>query len=186
MKIQVIIGSVREGRISKPVADWLQEQLSSRSDFELEVVDLKEWDLPMFAFAKSPAAGNYQDPLQVKWGESVASADGYIFICPEYNHGYSAVLKNALDWVYGEWNKKPVAFVSFGGVAGARAVEQVRGVAVELKMAPLRDAVHIKDVWGKMKDGALQADAADLKQLGTCVDELVWWASALKIARDAK
>lgn len=186
MKIQVLIGSVREGRLSLPVANWLQEQLASRSDFELEMVDLKEWDLPMFAFAKSPGAGNYEDPLQIKWAKSVDSADGYIFISPEYNHAYSAVLKNALDYVYGEWNHKPCAFVSFGGVAGARSVEQLRLVAVELKMAPLRDAVHIKDIWGKMEGGAFKADAADLKQLGTAVDELVWWASALKPAREAR
>lgn len=183
MKVQILIGSVREGRLSEPVAQWVYEQLSSRSDVQLEVVDLKQWNLPMFPFAKSPAAGNYKDPLQIKWGQSVASADGYIFISPEYNHGYSAVLKNALDFVYGEWNKKPAAFVSFGGVAGARSVEQLRLVAVELKMAPLRDAVHIKDIWGKMEGGVLKADAADLKQLGTAVDELVWWTAALKTAR---
>jgi NAD(P)H-dependent FMN reductase len=185
MKIQILIGSVREGRLSKPVAEWVHRELSSRSDIEPEVVDLKDWDLPMFALPKSPGAGNYEDPLQIKWGQWVDRADGYIFVSPEYNHGYSAVLKNALDYVYAEWNKKPCAFVSFGSVSGARSVEQLRLVAVELKMAPLRDAVHIKDIWSKMEGGALKADTADLKQLARAADELVWWATALKTAREA-
>lgn len=185
MKIQIIIGSVREGRLSKPVADWALEQLKGRDDFEIELVDLKEWDLPMFSEAKSPAAGDYSNPVQKKWAEKIGEADGYIFVSPEYNHSFSAALKNALDYLYNEWGRKPATFVSFGGVSGARSIEQLRLVLVELRMAPLRDAVHIKDVWGKVKDGAFQADEGDLKQLTAAVDHLSWWSKTLKAGREA-
>ena len=185
MKIQIIIGSVREGRASKPVSDWVHQQLMGRDDFKVEVVDLKEWDLPMFAEAKSPAAGDYQNPIQARWAQKIAEADGYIFISPEYNHSFTGALKNALDYLYNEWNRKPATFVTFGGVSGARSVEQLRLVLVELRMAPLRDAVHISGLWGKLKDGAFHADDKDLKQLDTAATQLSWWTSSLKKARES-
>ena len=184
MRIQIIIGSVRQGRNSKPVCDWIEQQLRGRTDFQLEVVDLKDWNLPMFDLPGSPAAGKYQDETQIKWAECIARGDGYIFITPEYNHAYSAVLKNALDYLFAEWNRKPATFVSFGGVGGARAVEQLRQVLVELRMAPLGDAVHIQNLWGKVKEGSFHGDESDLKQLNRAVDQLVWWTDALKTARE--
>ncbi len=120
LNILVIVGSVREGRMALPVANWVMEQAAARPDLACELVDLKAWNLPFYAFAKPPAAGGYTDPLQLRWAEKIASADGYILITPEYNHGPPAVLKNALDFVYAEWNRKPVTFVGYGGTA-ARA-----------------------------------------------------------------
>ena len=132
LKILVILGSVREGRTALPVGQWVIEQAAAQPGLACELVDLKQWDLPFYAFAKPPAAGHYTDPLQLRWAEKVASADGYVLIAPEYNHGPSAVLKNALDFVYAEWGRKPVAFVGYGGNGAARSIEQLTCVAREL------------------------------------------------------
>lgn len=184
MHIQILIGSVREGRMAKPVGDWALGIASTRKGLSAELIDLKEWDLPMFALAKGPSGGNYEDALQKRWAEKIAQGDGYLFISPEYNHGYSAVLKNALDYLYAEWARKPAGCISYGGVKGARSVEQLRLVLVELQMAPLRDAVHIADVWGKVEGGRFTGDDRDVKQLDKVLDELSWWGSALRQGRE--
>ncbi|MEP9359424.1 NAD(P)H-dependent oxidoreductase [Sphingomonas sp. KR3-1] len=185
LKILVILGSVREGRMAEPVGNWVIEGAAARDGLACELVDLKEWDLPFYPFPKPPAAGGYTDPLQLRWAERVKSADGYILICPEYNHGIPAVLKNALDFVYAEWNRKPVAFVGYGGNGGARSIEQLTMVARELQMAPLEASVHIMGVWEKAKSGSFEPDAKDTRWIGHLYDELTWWGNALKNARDA-
>lgn len=139
--IQILVGSIREGRKSLPVAQWVGEWAALREEFQAELVDLADWSLPMLSFAKPPAMGLSDDATQRRWAAKIGAADGYIFVSPEYNHGSSAVLKNALDYLYAEWNRKPAAFVSFGNTGGARAVEQLRGVAIELRMAALGEAV---------------------------------------------
>jgi NAD(P)H-dependent FMN reductase len=143
MHIQIIVGSVREGRRAKPVADWAYQHAATRTDCSVELVDLKDWKLPLFSIGKPPILGEYEDALQQRWAQKVAQADGYLFVSPEYNHGYTPALKNALDYLYAEWVRKPASFVTYGGVSGARGVEQLRLVLVELQMAPLRDALHI-------------------------------------------
>ena len=183
LKILVILGSVREGRVAGPVGNWVMEQAVSREALDCELVDLKDWDLPFYPFADPPAKGNYRDPLQRRWADKVASADGYILICPEYNHGPPAVLKNALDFVYAEWNRKPVAFVGYGGNGAARSIELLTCVARELQMAALEASVHIMGVWGKVKDGVFSGDDKDLRWIGHSFDELIWWGNALKAAR---
>lgn len=122
-----------------------------------------------------------------KWSVKVASADGFIIIAPEYNHGYPAVLKNALDYSYSSWNRKPVSFVSYGGSAGgARSVEQLRLVAVELQMAPLEAAVHIPMIWSAWDETGkkLKEEEVWSRRLVPIFDELAWWTKALKTARD--
>ncbi|MES2987505.1 MAG: NAD(P)H-dependent oxidoreductase [Pseudomonadota bacterium] len=183
LKILVILGSVREGRMAGPVGRWVMAQAEDRDALDCELIDLKEWDLPFYAFPDSPAKGNYQDPLQRRWAEKVGSADGYILICPEYNHGPPAVLKNALDFVYAEWNRKPVAFVGYGGNGAARSIELLTCVTRELQLAPLEASTHIMGVWGKVKDGVFTGDDKDLRWLGHGFDELAWWGNALKAAR---
>jgi NAD(P)H-dependent FMN reductase len=183
LKIQIVVGSVREGCASLPVARWVQAGASRHVDAEL--VDLADWPLPMFALATPPAMGGYKDPLQKRWAARIGEADGYVLVSPEYNHGTSAVLKNALDYLYAEWNRKPVAFVSFGNTGGARAVEQLRAIAVELRMAPLGEAVHLFGIREKLKDGRFEADARDKKQLMQLFESLVWWGEALRTARMA-
>jgi len=183
LKILVILGSVREGRMAEPVGRWVAESAEGRADITCELVDLKDWNLPYFPFAQAPAAGNYSDPLQISWAEKIASADGYILIAPEYNRSIPAVLKNALDFVFAEWARKPVAFVGYGGAGGARSIEDLTCVARALSLAPLEASVHIMSVWSKVKDGRFEGEERDLRALGKLLDELVWWGGALKAAR---
>jgi NAD(P)H-dependent FMN reductase len=183
MHIQIIVGSVREGRRAKPVADWVYQQATSRGDCSVELVDLKDWDLPLFSLGRPPILGEYEDELQQRWAQKIAQADGYLFVSPEYNHGYTPVLKNALDYLYAEWLRKPASFVTYGGVSGARGVEQLRLVLIELQMAPLRDAVHIGGIPSKLNDGVFTGDSRDEHQLKGVLDELLWWSRALSNAR---
>jgi len=181
LNIQILVGSVREGRISLPVARWVQERSVGRSDLSAQLVDLADWNLPMFALPTSPAMGDYTDPLQQRWAATIGKADGYILVSPEYNHSTSPVLKNALDYLWAEWNRKPVAFVSFGNVGGARAIEQLRGIAIELRMAPLGEAVHLFDVRAKVEKQRF--DDGDEKHLTQLFDSLVWWGTTLRAGR---
>jgi NAD(P)H-dependent FMN reductase len=183
LNILVILGSVREGRMAEPVGRWVMERAVARDGLECELVDLDEWHLPFFSHSKPPAAGKYEDPVQIRWAEKIASADGYVLICPEYNHSGSAVLKNALDTVFAEWNRKPVSFVAYGTVGGARSVEQLRLTTIALEMAPLNASVHLVRPGAKRDGERFNADAYDDKALAALFDELVWWGRALKVAR---
>lgn len=188
MKIAVILGSIRGIRRGGRVAKWLMSQLSNYKNIEVELLDLLDYPLPFFNEENSPEGlkGNYTNEVAKKWAAKVGEADAFILITPEYNHGTSAVLKNALDWVYCEWNKKPVAFVSYapGAGAGIRAVEQLRQNVIELQMAPMDKALHLSQVLETIDEqGNLLQGHAD-EQLVKVVDELLWWAWALKIARD--
>src|SRR3989344_1626683 len=185
IKIHIILGSTREGRAGAKVGQWLKKLAEARSDFESEFIDLKDWPLEFLTDAIPPSMGQYTSPVTRKWADKVSEADGYIFITPEYNHGYSAVLKNALDHIDKEWNNKPAAFVSYGGPAGgARSVEQLRQVAIELQMAPIREQVAIPVIWEAFDDdGALKNAVAHEKKAAGMFDQLVWWAKALKASR---
>jgi len=187
--IQVVVGTTRPGRFSdKPVA-WLVERLGDRDDLDLEVLDLRDHPLPLYESAVSPARAqrNYEDERVVRLGATIDRADGFIIVVGEYNHGYPAALKNAMDHVFPEFNRKPVTFVAYGQVGGARAVEQLRQVAVEFEMAPLRHAIHI---FPDLLIAARQADpfspevfaSLDLR-LDAVVADLLWWATALRAAR---
>ena len=185
LRISVIVGSVREGRISLPIAKWVMDRIAARTEFDAELLDLAEWDLPMFAEPNPPATGRYTCEKQRAWAERIGGADGYILVAPEYNHGMSAVLKNALDTVYAEWGKKPVAFVAHGGMGGARSVEQLREVTAALGMAPLSSAVHLQGA-AKLREGdRFNAGEVENRRLGTLFDELDWWGRALRAARTA-
>lgn len=184
LNILIILGSVREGRMAEPVGKWVAELSADRPGLACELVDLKEWALPFYAFRDPPAKGNYSDPLQIRWAEKIAAADGYILITPEYNHGPPAVLKNALDYVYREWNRKPMGFVGYGGNGGARSIEGLTMVARELQTAPLEASVHIMGVWGKVADGAFTPDDKDLRWTNHLFDEIEWWGRALKAGRE--
>lgn len=186
LRIKVIIGSTRQNRFGEKPARWIFEELKKRPDVEAELVDLRDYPLPFFDEPKSPAMakGTYTNTAVIKWAKKVAEGDGFIIVSPEYNHGYPAVLKNALDYVYYEWNCKPVGFVSYGGVGGARVIEQLRLVAVELQMVPIRSAVNIANFWqlldenGNFKAESLTPFAAKF------LDDLLWWASLTKIGRE--
>jgi NAD(P)H-dependent FMN reductase len=188
-RIQVILGSTREGRFSERAGAWVMDRLAARGDLEAELIDLRDYPMPFFDQAKAPAYGLREYPPEVMpWAEKVEAADGYLVITAEYNHGYPAVLKNALDQVFPELNRKPIAFVAYGNTGGARAVEQLRQVSVEFELAPLRAAVHILPPELRPAIGAEEPFDVELlasldEKLDTAVTDLVWWADALKRAR---
>jgi NAD(P)H-dependent FMN reductase len=188
-RIHVILGTDREGRFSAKAAAWLTDRLGGRSDLDAEFVDLRDYPLPFYDQPVPPAYGHRDYPPDVsRWASKVEEADGFVIVTAEYNHGYPAVLKNALDHAFPEFNRKPVAFVGYGNVGGARAIEQLRLVTVELEMAPLRHAVHIlPDI---MRPVLQAEDAFDLElfapldpRLDRLVDDLLWWTAALGRAR---
>jgi NAD(P)H-dependent FMN reductase len=183
MHLQIIVGSIREGRVALPVANWVEQVAAERGPWTTELVDLKTWALPMLQFAKPPAMGAYQDELQLCWAKTISCGDAYIFVAPEYNHGYSAVLKNALDYLFAEWHRKPANCVSYGNVEGARGIEQLRLVLLELRMAPLASALHLRDMHRKLKQDKFEGDADDKLRLTRGLDDLHWWANALRAAR---
>jgi NAD(P)H-dependent FMN reductase len=188
LKIGIIIGSTREGRFAEKAADWIYKLAEAREDFDMELIDLRDHPLPFFEDAASPLYGPSPNEQVQAWQRKVASFDGYIMTAAEYNHGPTAVLKNALDYAYHEWANKPVAFVGYGGVGGARAVEQLRLHAVELQMAPIRTAVHILlPDFLALRSGEKQFSQIEHLNSGAedMLDQFVWWARALKAARDA-
>ena len=185
LEIKIIVGSVREGRISLPIAHWVKQQIDGRAEFRAEMLDLADWQLPMFAEPNPPATGKYTGEKQRAWAATIGPADGYILVAPEYNHGMSGALKNALDTVYAEWGRKPVAFVAHGGMGGARSVEQLREVVVALEMAPLSSAVHLQGAHKLREGDRFNAGETENRRLATLFDELDWWGRALRTARAA-
>lgn len=187
-KIGVIIGSTRPGRFGDKPAAWIAERAAATGEFDVEVIDLRDFPLPLFDEEVSPAWGPSKAENAKAWQDKVATLDGFIFTAAEYNHAPTGVLKNALDYAAAGWNKKPAAFVGYGGVGGARAVEQLRMIAVELQMAPVRTGVHI--VWGDyMSVASGEKKLSEIEHLNGAADEmlgqLVWWTKALKTAREA-
>lgn len=193
INIKVIVGSTRKNRFSEKPAAWILEETKKREGVEAELLDLRDYPLPFYEEAVPPTRfnGKYPSEMVEKWSKKVAEGDAYIIVTPEYNHGYPAVLKNAFDYVYAEWNNKPIGFVSYGGVAGARSVEQLRLVAIELQMAPIRNAVHIPvqvymAVMNEKSPVNPQLFEPVKKHAEGFLDQLLWWARALKAARETK
>jgi len=190
VKVALILGSIRDIRRGGRVAKWLMPQLSALNDLEVELLDLKDYQLPFFDESNSPEGleRKYSNKTAQKWSQKIDSADAFIVITPEYNHGTSGVLKNALDWLYYEWARKPVAFISYSPNAsgGARAVEQLRQNVIELQMAPLREAIHIAYVLDTIDEDGNLLQGHYNERLSTLLDELRWWSSALKAARTKK
>jgi NAD(P)H-dependent FMN reductase len=188
LRLGVIVGSVRKNRFAEKAGAWIFDLVRQRADVEVELLDLLEYPMPFFEEPVGPASKTAPYPNEVveRWTKKIAEADGFVIVSPEYNHGISGVLKNALDYVYREWNRKAVAFVAYGSAGGARAVEHLRGVSVELQMAPVRNAVHLPfDVVAQHLQGkdVRQALAAYEKPAAKMLDDLIWWTGALKSAR---
>ena len=197
LTIHVILGSTRKGRFSEKPGTYIYGELARREGVKAELVDLRDWPLPFYDEAGSPNSlkGNFLSELGKKWNDKVAEADGYIVINPEYNHGYTAVLKNAFDWVYGaHWAQKPIGFVSYGSTLGARSVGQIRQVAIECQLVPIRNAIHIpSDVYKAVASATNPLDPElwkplrePVEKVGGLFDQLLWYASALKAAREKK
>ena len=187
-RIGIVIGSTREGRFGDKPAHWIHEIARQRTDLAFELIDLRDHPLPFFNEPVSPGRAPVKNETGQRWAGKLATLDGLIVVTPEYNHGPSAVLKNAFDYAYKEFNRKPIGFVGYGGVGAARAVEQLRLVATELQMAPVRNAVHIGMVesLGIMQQGKTFDDFPHLAQAADrLLDDMSWWAKALKWARES-
>jgi NAD(P)H-dependent FMN reductase len=190
--ISVIVGSTRQGRFSEKPARWILEQLQKREGIEARLLDLRDFPMPFFDQAMSPGRPGrapYENEVVNRWTAEIAASDGFVFVTPEYNYGPAAVLKNAIDWVYPEWNRKAAAFVSYGAAMGARSVQQLRENMIEVQIAPVRSSVHIPvaTLWAHFQGGDVDKGLAELgKQADTMIDDLLWWTTALKTARQAQ
>jgi NAD(P)H-dependent FMN reductase len=182
--ILVILGSTRQGRQGDKVIQWLMSRLNARSDAAFELVDLRDVALPIFDAAVPPAFGAVAEEAR-GWSAQVAHADGFIFVMPEYNHGYPASLKNAIDHLFKEWARKPAAIVSYGASGGGyRGAEQLRQVLIELKMVPVREQVGVATVWDAFDASGAPRHAALDGSIAAMVGELLWWTAALGAARE--
>jgi NAD(P)H-dependent FMN reductase len=188
--ISVIVGSTRQGRFSEKPAQWIFQHLSKRADVDARLVDLRDFPMPFFdqiATPAMPGRAPYENEVVKKWTAEIARSDGFVFVTPEYNYGPPAVLKNALDWVYPEWNRKAAAFVTYGSAMGARGVQQLRESLIELQMTPIRSSVHIPvaTLWAHFQGGDVDKGLAELaKSANGMIDDLLWWTAALKTARE--
>lgn len=188
MNLKVILASTRQGRQGEKVASWVMRELKNNTQFTTELLDLRDYELPYYE--DSISAGMLKQPytpsLRQKWAEKIEEADAFIVITPEYNHSFPAVLKSALDAIYHEWNNKAIAFISYGGSAnGSRAVEQLRLVAIELQMAPIREGIHIGLFSGEQvfDESGQMLVASNNHKLQKLTDQLKWWSGALTMAR---
>jgi NAD(P)H-dependent FMN reductase len=188
MKLGIILGSIRAIRRGGRVKEWLMPQLEQFKDFDVELLDLRDYPLPFFDESNSPEGlnGKYNNDVAKQWSAKVADKDAFIMITPEYNHGTSAVLKNAIDWLYYEWVRKPVAFISYSpnAAGGVRAVEQLRQNVIELQMMPLREAIHITYILDTLDESGKVQQGHFNERLVTLMNELSWWSKALKTARE--
>jgi NAD(P)H-dependent FMN reductase len=186
-RIGIVIGSTRDGRFGEKPAHWIYETAKQRTDLAFDLIDLRDHPLPFFNEPRSPAFGPVNNEAARLWAGKLATLDGLIIVTPEYNHGSSAVLKNALDYAYKEFNRKPIGFVGYGAVGAARAVEQLRLIAIAPQMAPVAHAVHIGMVefLGIMQQGKTFEDFPHLAQAANrLLDEMSWWAKVLKPVRE--
>jgi NAD(P)H-dependent FMN reductase len=187
--ISVIVGSTREGRFSEKPAKWIFQYLRKREAVDARLLDLRDFPMPFFdqpATPAMPGRAPYVEGVVRRWTAAIAQSDGFIFVTPEYNYGISAVLKNAIDWVYPEWNRKAAGFVSYGSAMGARGVQQLRETLIEVQVAPIRSSVHIPvaTLWAHYTGGDVDAGLAELETTAVkLIDDLLWWTAALKSAR---
>ena len=190
IKIKVIIGSTRPNRFSEKPAFWILEEVRKKEGVIAELLDLRDYPMPFFDQPIPPAmnGGKYTNEIVKTWAGKIKDGDAFIIVTPEYNHGYPAVLKNALDLIFLEWNKKPVGFVSYGNAGGARSVEQLRQVVIELQMVPIKNAIHIaSDLYRTIMNEKIPVNPDLFKPLRNPVDrvetflnELITIARALK------
>ena len=183
LQLAVVIGSTREGRFGGQVAKWFADLASETDLFEIDLVDLKDFGFPQEMGQGFPRMGQYPDSIK-PFAERMAKADAFVFVTPEYNHGYPASLKSALDSIFAEWLAKPASFISYGGaMGGVRAIEQLRTVAAELHMVDIRDTLSIPFVFGAFENGKVK-DENYAKSASEIVKQLNWWANTLKKGKE--
>jgi NAD(P)H-dependent FMN reductase len=183
LRIAIIIGSTRPGRNGEAVGKWVHEIAKKRTDSNFELVDIRDFNLPLLDEPIPPSMGQYSKEHTKAWSLRIDSFDAFIFVTAEYNHGIPGALKNAIDFLYKEWNNKVAGFVSYGGAGGVRAVEQLRLVMAELKVATVRSQVTLSlftdfDNFTKFKPATFQENSAN-----AMLDEVIAWGGALKTLR---
>ncbi len=183
LKLAIIIGSTRPNRVGEAVARWVYQLAQQRRDAAFELVDIRDFNLPLLDEPVPPSQGKYSKPHTKAWAAKIDSFDGYVFVTPEYNHGISGALKNALDFVYAEWNNKAAGFVGYGSAGGVRAVESLRLVMAELQIADVRQQLSFSlftdfENFSTFRPGAQHADAVVV-----LFEQLEAWAGALKPLR---
>lgn len=185
IKIKVIAGSVRPGRFNIQPAAWITKIAKKRKGLKVELLDLAVIKLPFLDEPIPPMMNKYSKKHTKKWSKTISEADGFVFVTPEYNHGVSPALKNAIDYLYHEWNSKPVSFISYGSMAGGtRSVEHLRGIVAELKMYDLREQIMLPNYFGNLdKSGKYQFTDKHAVEADEMLDNLIFWAKKMKEAR---
>lgn len=184
LKLHTVICSTRPTRIGPVVASWFQEIAAGHGQFDASLVDLKDFDLPVFDEPEHPRLQRYVHEHTKRWAASVSAADAFVFVTPEYNFGPPPALLNALNYLFLEWSYKPAAFVSYGGASGGmRSVQVGKLTLTALKMMPIPEAVAIPMVWNSVADGKLTVPEGQTKAATAMLDELARWAEALKPLR---
>jgi NAD(P)H-dependent FMN reductase len=182
--LQVVIGSTRPGRVGLPVAEWFNELAGTSDVFDVELVDLAEVDLPVFDEPHHPKLGRYEHEHTRAWSAIVDRADAFVFVVPEYNYGFNAATKNAIDYLHAEWKGKPVGFVSYGGVAaGTRAVQMLKQVVTTLSMVPVFESVNIPFVEQFLEGGRFVPNDVLVSSAHAMLSALATWESALRPLR---
>jgi NAD(P)H-dependent FMN reductase len=182
-KLAVIVGSTRPGRVGESVARWVYELAKKREDAEFELVDIADFDLPLLDEPIPPSQGQYSKEHTKKWAAKIASFDGYVFVTPEYNHGISGALKNAIDFLYAEWNDKAAGFVGYGSAGGVRAVEHLRLVMAEVQVATVRAQVMLSLRDDFENYSVFKPREFHEKTLGQVFDQVIAWGGALRALR---
>src|SRR4051794_28539275 len=185
IRIAIVSGSTRPGRNNEGVFRWVYEIAKKRTDAEFEIVDIADYNLPLLDEAMPPSYGQYSQEHTKRWAEKIGSFDGYVFVTPEYNHGISGALKNAIDFLFKEWNNKAAGFVSYGSAGGVRAVEHLRGVMAELKVATVRAQVALSLFTDFENFSTFKPGPRHEREVHTMLDQLIAWGRALKTVRPA-
>ncbi|WP_437779055.1 NADPH-dependent FMN reductase [Sorangium sp. So ce1097] len=183
LKVAIILGSTRPGRNGEAVAKWVHELATKRGGAEYELVDIKDFNLPLLDEPVSPSMGQYSKPHTKAWAAKIDPFDAFVFVTPEYNHGTSGALKNAIDFLYKEWNNKAAAFVSYGSAGGARAVEQLRLVMAELQIADVRAQVMLSLFDDFENFSVFKPNPRHEKSVGNMLEQLLAWGGAMKTLR---
>jgi NAD(P)H-dependent FMN reductase len=183
-RIAIILGSTRPGRRGEAVAEWVYELASKRDDAEFELVDIADYELPHLDEPMPPSLAQYANDHTKRWSQTIASFDGFVFVTPEYNHSTSGALKNAIDYLYREWNNKAAGFVSYGSSAsGARAVEHLRLIMGEVQIADVRAQLGLSLLRDFENYQVFVPKPEHEQQLGTVLDQVVAWSRALATVR---
>jgi NAD(P)H-dependent FMN reductase len=183
INVAIIIGSTRPGRVGGSVGKWAFEIAQRRKDAQFELVDLEDFNLPLLDEPIPPSQGKYSKEHTKKWAAKIASFDGYVFVTPEYNHGISGALKNAIDFLFAEWNNKAAGFVGYGSAGGARAVEQLRLVMAEVQVATVRNQVALSLFTDFENYTIFKPKEFHEKMLGQVFDQVIAWGGALRALR---